>query len=430
MYLNRYFSNSVAPETLTFNSFSDAVIETLNEYQTLSSLSINDDFEIISAQKNARNDEIKSTVTSSDLDKFDITPVLTTQGMLRVRESDSNLKIRLHSLFNDSMQFDNENGRLVIKTNNTFKEHDGLQGAVFQAFFNDQVIYGVVQREECLHLIPESLHDNKKVLKSIMFETAMYRAFQRLNMNLVSDEIKSLVSLHELRNFLTFHNHNYNESVFALICSVIDSRSDYLQTLSKGWSSNYQAEKSYFAYALTKIAVEHNLNEEQIKDHAYSLSEQVAFSGHSLSPVRGGIYIGSNIDDFGVLSIYTSETVNGKVERCFATAGLIEIFAENVYKSDNCQVDDNVHFESKSFTHSQRNKNEYVGVFAQLTFSDKSKHSIFINKDEIFELANISTSSTWNGVFFERMAIKSAIKKAIDGCDWAIKFSGNSNRYC
>ncbi|KJG37703.1 hypothetical protein UA32_12125 [Photobacterium angustum] len=430
MYLNRYFSHSVTPDILTLSNFSDAIVEMLSEYQGHSSLLINQDFEFIFCPKESIQYQATDSLTSQDLEHFDITPILTTSGMIKIRESDSNLIIKRHSLYDDKLTYENVNGLISANNDDDHLDNCDCHGAIFHAFYNEISIYGIANREECLSLIPASLQSNEKVVKSVMFETAMYRAFQRLNMSLVSNEIKCFVSLHELRNFTTFHHHNFDENIFSTVSAVVDSRSDYLMTLSKNWSSNFQTEKSYFSYALTKIAVEHNLSVNDVKDEAYRLSEEVAFSGHSLSPVRGGIYIGCSVDEQGSISIYTSETVNGKVERCYAQAGLTGIFAENIYEKDECLVGDSVHFKSKAFTHSQRSNGEYVGVFAQLTFKDKSQHHVFIDKKEIYELANISTSDTWNGVFFERMAIKSAIKQAIDSCNWSAKYCGNSTRYC
>lgn len=429
MYLSRYFTPSVKPNHLTFQNFSDAVIETLDEFQKHSCLLFNEDYEFISVSKNSDGSTPDAlSICSSDLEFYELSPMLTSNGLKRVRNSDHNLDVTLHTTFGGNKHFCFKNQSFHLLGPATLNQMHG-EGVVFQATYNNRNIYGTVTRDECCQLLPKGFHDNKNVILSIMYETAMYRAFQRMDYRLLSKEIQSFITLHELRNFLTFHNHNYDTDIFSQICSTIDGRSDYLQTLSKAWKENYQAEKSFFALGLTKLVIEHNLTAQQATNYAYSLSEEAAFSNHSLSPIRGGIYIGISESEQG-LTPYIGETVNGKVARCFATAGLLDVFAENVYENDECLMDETINFSSQNFTEQTRKQSQYVGVFAELTFVDKSKHSVFIGKDEIYELASNANSDTWQGVFFERMSIKTAIKQAIDGCNWSNKYCNNSSRYC
>lgn len=430
MFANRYSitAKSNLSRSISVDSFNDAIIQSLCEFSNASILTLDHDYELITAAKKSSKVSLKNgahKVCAKQLNDVDVVPSFTTRGLQRVISSDSTFHIEFLTKSTASTSFKLKDNCLVPSAG----AMADISCVAFKGTLRDKPVFGYVSIDEVKGLLPDSMWSKHALVDSVMYETAIYRALQRLDVDLLSQEMQALISLHELRNFLTFNNHAFDENIFSEILSVVKSREDYLLSLSVLWKENSASESTYLAYALTRYGIEHGLSLDRLKMEAYQLAEEAAISQHSLSPINGGIYVTCFEQDAGGFAIGLRETVQGKVARCFAKAGLESIFAECIYEDDEFYERDNdVVITTKSINSMTRTADKVTGAFAVLSFIDGTSSKVVIHREDLLEAATASTSSAWQR-YFARMAIKTAIGQAIDRCDWSVKYPNNLTRY-
>ncbi|MCZ2802066.1 recombinase RecT [Vibrio alginolyticus] len=367
-------------------------------------------------------------ITPNELIEWDFFPVMTAKGLTCCHRSDPKLHVVNFSFFGDDSKVMLTNGKVQYSD----KQETQPTGALFSGSYSGQNVYGYVSLSEAKKLVPASARLDHKVLELIMLETALYRAIYRLNKSGLSQELRDLMTLHELRNFHTFNSTEAINKAYQVAFNTINARKGYLENFSKLWRDNFHQEAMFLSFSLARIAAEYHFGEERIAMESYNLASVAAEKNLSLTPISGELYVSARPchekDGVIVLNIY--ETVRGKLHRAYSYAGLKSVTADVVFSNDNFELQNNdfVTHISPDFTKDSA-RGELIGAYAALEFVDGTQSNIFIQKKDLVEIALMAGNDAWNDVFFKRMWMKHAISEALDLCDWSPKKYVHHSRY-
>lgn len=367
-------------------------------------------------------------ITTKELSEWDLFPVMTAKGLTRCHESDPRLCVTNLALIGDDSNVSFKNSKMKLSN----KRSSPSSGAVFSGSFAGHHIYGYVSLSEAKKLVPASARNLQNILELIMLETALYRAIYRLNKQGLSQELRELMMLHELRNFHNFNSTPKLGSAFKVAFDTIKTREDYLKNLSVMWRHNFYQEAMFLSFSIACIASEHSFDDKRIAMESYSLASIAAEKNLSLTPISGELYVSSRPDKEkpSTITLNIFETVRGKLHRAYYYAGLKSITADVVFHNDNFefQVDKMIHHASTDFTNDST-RGEILGAYASLQFVDGSFLNVFIEKKDLLEIGLMATSEAWNNVFFKRMWVKHAISEALNTCDWSPKKFIHNSKY-
>lgn len=412
MFMELLSNNIIQHKSVSFN---EAVILSYKELINSSQLELSVDFKFNAFSRESIAAGTISEISAEQLNDYFVLPVFTGKGLRRIRESDTYLNTVYHNFIYDNVVTLHENA--FSTTTATDKQ---VTGAIFSGSYAGEPIKGYVTVDEIKAVLVGNSSSDLPAIKSLLLEAALYRAIQRLDQTLLSKPLVFLKYVHELRNFNYFSDTSIDSDIFKEINSIIGSRSDYLKSVSTLWRDSFNAEMHFLSYSLTDIAIKHNLDMAEIKLQAYKLCADSAQLNRSINPVAGEIYIlvTSNNEKQGKVHLSVQETVKGRLDRCFAKAGLKSVQADIVYS------DDEFSFEAKGESiHNVPNYNTAsrgyrIGSYACLKFVDGTYMSTFIDETNLLEIAEYSGIDTWNGIFADRMCIKHAISVGLAECDW------------
>lgn len=382
----------------------------------------------LNKKSNKQPKEESIEITPKDLTEWDFFPVMTAKGLTCCHHSDPKLHVINFSFYGDDSK--------VLLTNSKIQYSDKRKskssGALFSGTYSGQNVYGYVSLNEAKKLVPVSARRDSKVLELIMLETALYRAIYRLNKNGLSQELRDLMTLHELRNFHNFNSTERINNAYQVAFNTINTRKSYLENFSKLWRDNFNQEAMFLSFSLARIAAEYNFGEERIAMEAYGLASVAAEKNLSLTPISGELYVSArpSQEKDGVIVLNIYETVRGKLHRAYSYAGLKSVTADVVFSNDNfeLQANDIVTHISPDFTKDSA-RGELIGAYAALEFVDDTQSNIFIEKKDLLEIGLMAGTDAWNDVFFKRMWMKHAISEALDACDWSPKKYVHHSRY-
>lgn len=354
------------------------------------------------------------------LEAYFVIPVVTEDGIRFVRDHTPHLEVISHGLVMDGdLHLDHHS----LKKHGTPKSLN-VTGAFFSGEYRNEPIYGYISIDEARELAGFNHNDDQVVLTSILFETALYRAMQRVDKVLLPDHFVEFQEIHELRNFALFRKNSFCHNSFLEATKVISSREDYLKATSKLWKRDFHTQLMFLSFSIAELAGKWDLSQQEIARIAYQASGNAATENANMSPINGSHYLlALTDDDTKQLSVAVRETVNGRLQRCYNNAGLKSLRFDVVYSNDHFRFDANgpVHHLSEAYNNIDGKRGYVIGAYCTLTFNDQSMHSEFVDQKELLEIAEVSEVDTWNGVFADRMKIKHAISSSLATCDWEFK---------
>jgi len=414
------------------NTLNASIIRSYTEFNSQTCLTLKSDTNdayadyLMFAQK---SDDRKASLpieklTATDLDAWHLFPLLTPVGLHTCHKSDSKLNVSTLALYGIDSQITLNERQLHIANH---RKHE-LKGAVCSGSFDGEPIYGYVSLEEAKHLLPACAKNDIRIIELVCLEAALYRSIYRLDKQSLSQELRDLIQMHELRNFHTFNEHFAEKGLFEAALSTVKSREDYLRGLSNTWQVAFEQESMFLAYSLARIGTEHSFTLDRIKMEAYSVATIAAEKDLSLSPISGELCIASRAGEKHT-ELYLYETVKGKLNQAYNSSGLTSVVADVVYTHDSFEFsrDEQIRHSSNQFEQQQRG--EILGAYASLKYSDGSYSNAFIEKKELIEVGKLSSNAAWSSVYFTRMWMKHCIAEALNQRTAPIEKKPCNSRY-
>ena len=404
--------------------FNETILLAYNELISSSAVLLKDDYNFQGYSLSEQSPLLGEQLTSEDLRTNLVLPVFTQEGITKVRTSIKGLNITTHKLVrsHDVTIFDG-----ILCDRSTAKELE-ITGSYFSGSFRGSFVYGYVSVDEIKAMSKLDTFKDIGLLKSLLLETSLYRAFQRVDHALLSEEFKQFKYIHDLRNFTQFRSSNINDDLYIAISEVINSRKDYLISVSRLWRKSFSAQMSFLSYSLAEVASKYNLTKSITLMYAYKLAGEVAMADTNLSPVSGDSYILALVDpDSAKVELVIKETVVGRLKRCYSKASLKSVRADVVYDSDKFVFNSKEPCEHATDNYNDTSRGDITGSYCTLTFNDNTHISVYVEAHELDSIALCSGLDVWNGPFSERMKIKQAISSALSLCDWSYKSTVGSN---
>lgn len=351
------------------------------------------------------------------LDQYKVIPVVNEVGIKFVRDSTDHLTVIKHSLvYDEVVALDAHSLKKVGTASNST-----IRGCIFSGEYRDEPIYGYISTDEVLSILSMDRVTDIRLIQSMLFETSLYRAMQRIDRALLPGHFTEFQEIHELRNFIQFRKDLFSHDAFLSASKVVSSREDYLMAVSPVWRRNFHAQMTYLCFALAELAGGQHLEINEVVRLAYICSSDAASQDADLSPINGSHYLLALTDDeSNKLSVAVRETVNGKLKRCYDNAGLLNVKADVVYSTDIFEFDSSkgVRHRASNFNNLFGNRGDPLGAYCTLTFHDLTQMTEFVDIHELTEVADCSGVETWGGLFADRMKIKHAISTALSACSW------------
>ncbi|AZL83459.1 hypothetical protein EIJ81_00905 (plasmid) [Aliivibrio salmonicida] len=376
-----------------------------------------------------KSDEDSVRFTPALFETASFIPVILTDGINKVKSSDRNYTVSLLDFVYKGDELNLSNDEITITRNS---DTSVVIGAVINSSFHNNKVSVFASYGEAKALLPPLLAMNQDIVCLTLFEMVIYRSLLRADKRGLSECLLSLISLHQLRNSHTFCQElKLSSSDYVLIRNVLEDRKRSLTSISSVWANNFESECAFLIVALARIKNEFNLDIEEIKSHAYSLSAVAANINISLDPVAGGIYVGAYLNptdlDEGTLDVNIHYTTIGKVSLCYMNAGLKSVISDVIYSNDSFYYDEeNIIRHSASLL---SNRGIRVSSYATLRFVDGYQYSALISENEMRKISENTNNEAWLNQFADRMREKQAIKLALDEVEWKPRFTKKKSSY-
>ncbi len=404
------------------NSFSlnDAIIQAYANMAKRTELTFGEHYSYEAFNRTKNTSESIKGFSAAMLNDYLVIPVISAEGLAYVRNTTEHLKVYAHNLLmEDSVSLNNHS---LTKNNKPVSMR--VTGCMFCGEYRGNAIYGYVSIDEIQAIAGISDVSDMRIIKSLLFETSMYRAMQRIDRVLLPAHFIQFQEIHELRNFVQFRNDSFNHEAFTIASEVVNSREDYLKATSKVWHRDFHAQLTFLCFAIGELAGKRDVSDDEIRLLAYKTSGDAVSQDADMSPINGTHYLLALTDDeTKKLSVVVKETVIGRLKRCYSKAGLSYLKADAVYSNDEFKFDSkaHVHHLSNHYNNLDGKRGTFIGAYCTLVFTDETIHSEFVDAKTLLEVAECSEVDTWSGVFADRMSIKHAISTALSTCDWEFK---------
>ncbi|WP_196587864.1 recombinase RecT [Aliivibrio fischeri] len=428
--MSNYIKNNDKPYQSGQFSIRNSIYCNYHRFLLQSPLVQNEDFQYLLTSK-SNKDSIVFTPALFETASF--IPVMLTNGINKVKNSDKNYSVNLLDFVYKGDQLTLANDEITItRSKDVDTESRIVIGAVINSTFHNQKVSVFASYGEAKALLPSMLAMNNEIVCLTLFEMVIYRSLLRADKRCLSEELLSLISLHQLRNSHTFCQQlDLPSSEYVLLRNVLEDRKRHLTSISNVWATDFESECAFLIVALARIKKEFNLDIDDIKCHAYSLSAVAANKNISLDPVSGGIYVGAYLktDDLGVesLDINIHYTTIGKVSLCYKSAGLKSIVSDVIYSNDSFYYDENNIIKHSASLLS--NRGVRVSSYATLRFVDGYQYSALISENEMRLISQNTNNDAWINQFADRMREKQAIKLALDEVEWKPRFTKKKSSY-
>ncbi|EJO2025799.1 recombinase RecT [Vibrio parahaemolyticus] len=408
------FSNLDLHKSFTLN---DAIIQAYANMASRQSLVFGEHYSYEAFNRLTNTSESISGFNSKMLNEYFVMPVISAGGLSFIRDNTEHLKVTAHNLLREDTISLNHHSLVKSETPSSMR----ITGCMFCGEYRGNPIYGYVSIDEALALAGLSEITDMRIINALLFETAMYRAMQRVDRVLLPEHFIQFQELHELRNFVHFRSNTFNHEAFKAASEVISSREDYLRATSKVWNRDFHAQLTFLSFSIAELAGKRNVPLDEIRLITYKTAGDAASENANMSPINGSHYLLALTDEESqTLSVVVRETVNGRLKRCYEKAGLEHVKADAVYSNDDFDFDSKqpVRHLTSSYNNLNGKRGNFIGAYCSLVFNDQSIHSEFVDSQEILEIAECSEIDTWEGIFADRMSIKHAISSALSTCDW------------
>ncbi|MCQ1060614.1 hypothetical protein LRP52_37120 [Photobacterium sp. ZSDE20] len=299
-----------------------------------------------------------------------------------------------------------------------FQQYKGLVvgGAVHNRNFAEYV--SIDEIKEITH------SDDENIIRSTLYETAIYRFYQRHDWTMLSSDLIALLELHRLRLFMYFvTTSDIEATLLLLVVAKINDNKDRLCKASIIWNEQFDRQCLSLAITLCQLANKHSISQNDVLFYAHTLSAECASVSLSIDPITGELYISDFISYSGdkpQLELKVRHTTAGLLKKNFERNNLLYAEAVTLRQFDVLKTN------SEGLPYIVRRdcsckEREVLGAWAMLYYADGSHTTEFVSEKELQQVAELSGNDTWFGVFADKMREKQALLSLLRQTDWSIR---------